>query len=141
MAQPAPAAPELRPLVPYLRLGATRDDDYLFASKCNTCSALYPGVRHFCGKCGGTGPFSEVKLGRDAEIYVWTIVHQGTPYVKAPYVAAIVALPEGLQLNANIEVEPKPENVSFGQKLRLYTEQCSEDSAGNTYVAYRYRPA
>ncbi|MBI2764784.1 MAG: OB-fold domain-containing protein [Chloroflexi bacterium] len=135
------AAPEIRPLVPHLRIGATREEDYLFGSKCSTCGAMYAGPRLFCGKCSASGPFEEVKFGRDAEVHVFTIIHQATPYVKAPYVAAIVDLPEGVSINTNIEVDPKPENVKFGMKLKMYTEKASEDKEGNTYIAYRYRPA
>ena len=141
MAEPATATPEVRPLVPYLRLGETRDKDYLFGNKCTKCNALYAGPRLYCGKCSSDGPFEEVKLGRDAEVHVFTIIHQATPYVKAPYVAAIVDLPEGVSINSNIEIDPKPENIKFGMKLKMYTEKCSEDREGNSYVAYRYRPA
>ncbi len=140
LADQAEVTPELRPLVPYLRLGATRDEDYLFGNRC-VCGALYAGPRMYCGKCSSAGPFTEVKLGRDAEVHVFTIIHQATPYVKAPYVAAIVDLPEGVSINSNIEIEPKPENIKFGMKLKMYTEKCSEDREGNSYVAYRYRPA
>jgi uncharacterized OB-fold protein len=135
------AAPELRPIVPHLRLGATRDEDYLFGSKCTNCGAMYAGARLYCGKCSTSGPFEEVKFGRDAKVHVWTIIHQATPYVKAPYVAAIVDLPEGVSVNSNIEVDPKPENVKFDMPLKMYTEKVSEDKEGNSYIAYRYRPA
>jgi len=142
LADTATAEPQLRPLVPHLRLGATRDEDYLVGSKCQSCGALYAGPRLYCGKCSSSGPFDEVKLGRDAEVYVWTIIHQATPYVKAPYVAAVVDLPEGVSVNTNIvDVEPLPENIKFGMKLKMFTEKVSEDKEGNSYVAYKYRPA
>lgn len=135
------AAPENRSLVPHLRLGATRDEDYLFGNECTNCGNRYAGPRLFCGKCSSSGPFKEFRIGRDAEVYVWTIIHQATPYVKAPYIAAIVDLPEGVSINTNIEADPKPESVQFGQKLKMYTEKVSEDREGNSYIAYRYRPA
>jgi uncharacterized protein len=141
LADTVAAAPENRPIVPHLRLGATRDEDYLFGNKCTNCGAMYAGPRLYCGKCSTSGPFEEMKFGRDAEVHVFTIIHQATPYVKAPYVAAIVDLPEGVSINTNIEIDPKPENVQFGMKLKMYTEKVSEDKEGNSYIAYRYRPA
>lgn len=142
MADATATQPQVRPLVPHLTLGNTRDEDYLNGSKCTKCGAIYAGPRLYCGKCSSEGPFQAVKFGRDAEVHVWTIIHQATPYVKAPYIAAVVDLPEGVSINTNIEgVEPKPENVSFGMKVKMSTEKVSEDAEGNSYIAYKYRPA
>ena len=108
MAEATAAEPQLRPLVPHLTLGASRDEDYLNGSKCKNCNTVYAGPRRYCGKCSSEGPFDTVKFGRDAEVHVFTIIHQATPYVKAPYIAAIVDLPEGVSINTNIEgIEPK----------------------------------
>lgn len=138
----ASVTPEVRPLVPHLKLGATRDQDYLFGSRCKGCGALYVGPRLFCGKCSSEGPFDEVRLGGNGEIYVWSIIHQATPYVKAPYIAAVVDLPEGVAVNTNIEgIEPDPKNLKFGMKVKMFTEKVSEDKEGNSYVAYKFRPA
>jgi uncharacterized OB-fold protein len=83
-----------------------------------------------------------VKLSRDGEIHVWSIIHQATPYVKAPYAVAVVDLAEGVSVNTNIEgIEPLPENMKFGMKVKMFTEKVSEDKEGNSYVAYKFRPA
>jgi uncharacterized OB-fold protein len=142
LAEATATEPQVLPLVPHLRLGATRDEDYILANKCNGCGAMYAGPRLYCGKCSSAGPFTEVKCGRDAEVHVWSIIHQATPYVKAPYAVAVVDLPEGISINTNIEgVEPAPQNLKFGMKLKMFTEKVSEDREGNSYVAYKYRPA
>ncbi len=133
--------PQTRPLVPYLRLGDTRDEDYLFGSRCKNCSALYAGPRRYCGNCSSDGPFDEVRFSGDGEVHVWSIIHQATPYVKAPYAVGVIDLTEGLSVNSNIEIEPKPENLSFGMKVKMYTEKVSEDREGNSYVAYKFKPA
>ena len=70
LADQATTTPETRPLVPYLKLGDTREQDYLFGNKCKGCGAIYLGVRESCGKCSSQGPFEEVKLARDGEIHV-----------------------------------------------------------------------
>ena len=142
LAEATAAAPEVRPLVPHLTLGETRDQDYLNGSVCKNCGTRYVGPRLFCGKCSSDGPFEKVKLASTGELYVFTIIHQATPYVQAPYVAAIVDLDGGGSVNTNIVgIEPKPENLKFGMKLKMFTEKVSEDKEGNGYVAYRFTPA
>jgi len=136
------AAPELRPLVPYLTLGETRDKDFLNGSRCTKCNTNYVGPRLYCSKCSSEGPFEPIRLSPEGEVHVWTIIHQATPYVQAPYIAAIVDLPEGVSVNTNIVgIEPKPENMNFGMKVKMFTEKVSEDREGNSYVAYRFQPA
>jgi hypothetical protein len=135
-------ATELRPLVPYLTLGATREQDFLNGSVCKNCRTKYVGPRLFCGKCSTNGPFESTKLSSSGQVYVWTIVHQATPYVQAPYIAAIVDLDGGGSVNTNIVgIEPKPENMKFGMKVKMFTEKVSEDREGNSYVAYKFQPA
>jgi len=141
LAEAAQAAPEIRPLVPHLTLGETRDQDYLNGSKCTKCGAVYVGPRLFCAECSSQGPFESLRLSDQGEVYVWSIIHQATPYVKAPYIAAVVDLPEGVAVNTNIEgVEPDPKNLSFGMKVKMYTEKVSEDKEGNSYIAYKFKP-
>ena len=136
------AAPEVRPLVPYLTLGETREQDYLNASRCANCKTVYAGPRMYCAKCSSQGPFEAMKLGREGEVHVFTIIHQATPYVQAPYIAAIIDMPEGVSINSNIVgIEPKPENVKFGMKVKMFTEKVSEDKEGNSYIAYKFQPA
>lgn len=142
MTTEAPPKGELRPIVPYLALGPTREEDYLFGSRCTKCGTLYVGPRLFCGKCSGEGPFETVRLSKEGEVYVWSIIHQSVPWVKVPYIAAVVDLPEGVSVNANIEgIEPKPENLKFGMKVKMFTEVVSQDADGNQYVGYKFRPA
>jgi uncharacterized OB-fold protein len=141
LADEATTTPETRPLVPYLKLGDTREQDYLFGNKCKGCGAIYLGARESCGKCSTQGPFDEVKLSRDGKIHVWSIIHQAPPYAKTPYTAAIVDLTDGVAVNTNIDVEPKPENLSFGMPVRMVTDKVSEDREGNAYVGYTFKPA
>ncbi len=141
MAESATAT-EIRPLVPHLTLGKSREEDYLTGSRCTNCSALYVGPRLFCGKCTSEGPFETVKLSGQGEVYVWSIVHQSAPGIPTPYIAAIVDLPEGVSVNSNIVgVEPDPKNLKFGMKVKMITEKVSEDREGNSYIAYRFKPA
>jgi uncharacterized OB-fold protein len=142
LAETATATPEIRPLVPHLTLGETRDQDYLTGSRCQNCQTLYVGPRLYCAKCSTDGPFVTEKLSSNGEVYVWSIIHQSRPGIQTPYIAAVVDLPEGVAVNANIHgVEPKPENMKFGMKVKMSTEKVSEDREGNSYVAYHFEPA
>lgn len=135
-------APETRPIVPHLKLGETREQDRIFGSRCTNCNTLYVGPRLFCPKCSSEGPFKEEICSTEGEIYVWSIIHQATPYVEAPYIAAVVDLPEGISVNTNIVgIDADPKNLKFGMKVQMYTEKVSEDKEGNSYVAYKFRPA
>ncbi|MEX2081861.1 MAG: Zn-ribbon domain-containing OB-fold protein, partial [Dehalococcoidia bacterium] len=119
----------------------TRGEDYLNGSRCKSCGVLYVGPRRYCGKCSTEGPFDEVKLSKDGEVHVWSIIHQSRPGIPTPYIAAVVDLPEGVSVLSNIEgVEPAPENMKFGMKVAMYTETVSEDREGNSYVAYKFKP-
>ncbi len=141
MAENAAAAPEIRPLVPHLTLGETRDQDYLNGSRCKSCNTLYVGPRSFCGKCSSQGPFEKVRLSDEGEVHVWSIIHQAPPNVPAPYIAAIVDLKGGGSVNTNIlGIEPKPENIKFGMKVKMSTGKVSEDREGNSYIAYHFKP-
>lgn len=142
LAEAATAVPELRPIVPHLTLGETREQDYLSGSRCTNCNTLYVGPRDYCAKCSTAGPFESVRFSPQGEVYVWSIIHQSRPGVPTPYIAAVVDLPEGVAVNANIGgIEPKPENMKFGLKVKMVTEKVSEDREGNSYIAYKFIPA
>ena len=108
MAEATAAAPVVRPLVPYLTLGETREEDYLNGSVCKSCGTKYVGPRLFCAKCSSDGPFETVRLASTGEVHVFTVIHQATPYVKAPYLAAVVDLDGELggYLPARVTVVP-----------------------------------
>jgi uncharacterized protein len=137
----APKKP--RPLVPYLKLPETDGEEaYIFGSKCKDCGAVYVGSRMACANCRSTAPMDEVRFSNEGQLYVYTIVHQSAPGIEVPYVAAIVDLPEGASVRATLKgIEPKPENLSFGMKLKLVTEKVGTDREGNDVIAYKYAPA
>ena len=145
MSQQAAAASEgkkTRPIVPFLRLGANGEKPYLVGKKCSGCGAVYLGSRVACSKCGGTGPFNEVRLSDKGSLWVYSIVHQSVPGVPTPYVAAIVDLPEGVSVRCNIiDIEPKPEKIAFGMPVEMVTKKVREDKDGNDVIAFFFRPA
>jgi len=95
----------------------------------------------------------EIRLSDRGEVWVFTIVHQSAPGIRTPYVAAIVDLPEGVSVRANLEgVSPEPGAIPFGMPVEMFTEPVQNqkpdgtsaprvDREGNTIIAYKFRPA
>ncbi len=137
----APAAKARRPIVPFLKLPAA-GEPYLAGQRCQACGAVYLGQRIACGKCLGRGPFTEVRLSKTGELYVWSIVHQSFPGVPVPYVVGVVDLPEGVSVRCNlVDVEPDPKALRFGMKVEMTTGVSQQDKEGNDVVAFYFRPA
>lgn len=142
MSQPTAAeAPKRpRPIVPFLRLPET-GEPHLVGHRCDACGAVYLGARIACSKCLGRGPFREIALSKRGTVWVWSIVHQSFPGVPVPYVVAVVDLPEGVAVRANlIEVEPTPEALRFGMPVEMVTGVSQQDRQGNDVVAFYFRP-
>ena len=142
MTQEAASEPKQNPIVPFLRIpDDPNDQPYLWATKCKACGAAFLGERVACGKCGDTGPFEEVRLSDEGEIYVFSVVHQTVPGLEAPYVAAIIDLPEGVSVRGNVygldPANPNPE--WFGKKVKMYTEKVRTDRDGNDVIAAKFR--
>ena len=140
--QTQPEGKKARPIVPFLRLGQNGEQPHLMAKKCGRCGAVYLGNRVACSKCYTAGPFSEIRLSDRGTLWVYSIVHQSAPGVPTPYVAAIVDLQEGVSVRCTlIDVEPKPENITFGMPVEMITKKVREDKDGNDVIAFFYRPA
>jgi uncharacterized OB-fold protein len=133
---------KVKPLVPFLRIpdGWPDQPAYLFASRCLECGAMFLGERYACGRCGAVEKFQEVRLSDEGEIYVFTVIHQTFPGIEAPYIAAIIDLPEGVSVRANVYgLDPnKPDPSWFGKKVRMRVEKIRVDREGNDVVAPKY---
>jgi hypothetical protein len=141
MADTVPSGPARRPIVPFLRL-PDGGEPYLAGQRCGACGAVYLGRRLACSRCLATGPFTEVPLSRRGTLWVYSIVHQSMPGVPVPYVAAIVDLPEGVAVRANlVGVEPDPAKLRFGMPVEMTTGVSQQDRDGNDVVAFYFRPA
>ena len=126
------------PYVSYLRLG---DDPHLVANACGNCGALFFDRRNACANCGGT-TFGERRLANDGVLRAFTIVHRATPDVTVPYVSGIVDLDGGGVVKANVVgIDPVPDQVALGMKVKLTTFGIGSDSAGTQAVGFGYEPA
>jgi len=142
LTQEAATEPKQNPIVPFLRIpDDPNDQPYLWGTKCKACGAVFLGERIACGKCGDLGPFEEIRLSDEGEIYVFSVVHQTVPGLEAPYVAAIIDLPEGVSVRGNVygldPANPNPE--WFGKKVKMYTEKVRTDRDGNDVIAAKFR--
>lgn len=124
------------PLVDYLVLG---DDPHLVANECTSCGARFFDRRNACASCSGTD-FRPVRIANTGEVRAYTIVSFAAPGIPVPFVAAVVDC-DGTSVRANIvNVEPDPEHVTLGMKVKLATQPIGSDSAGTEAVGFGFEP-
>jgi uncharacterized OB-fold protein len=124
------------PLVDYLVLG---DDPHLVAHECTTCGARFFDRRNACASCSGTD-FRTVRVATEGEVRAFTIVSMAAPGIPVPFVASVVDC-EGTSVRANlVNVEPDPEHVTLGMKVRLATVPVGTDGAGTEAIGFGFEP-
>ena len=125
------------PLVDYLVLD---DTPHLEANECTSCGARYFDRRNACAGCFGT-EFRKVTVPTEGEVRAFTIVTFAAPGVPVPFVAAVVDC-NGTSVRGNlINVDPDPEHVSLGMKVRLPTYSLGLDDNGVEAVGFGFEPA
>ena len=124
------------PLVDYLELG---ESPHLVANECTSCGARFFGRRNACAKCGKT-EFTTADIATNGEVRAFTIVAFAAPGVPVPYVASWVDC-EGTSVRGNlINVEPDPEHVTLGMKVRLATYSMGADEEGTEAIGFGFEP-
>lgn len=125
------------PLVDYLVLG---DNPHLVAHECTNCKARYFDRRNACASCSGT-EFTTVDIPTEGELRSFTIVAHAAPGVPVPFVAGIVDC-GGTSVRGNvINVDPDPDHVELGMKVRLATYSLGTDDNGTEAVGFGFEPA
>ena len=121
----------------YLVLG---DRPHLVASECTACHARFFDRRNACAACGGTS-FDKVDIDTAGELRAFTIVALAAPGIPVPFVAGVVDC-GGTSVRGNvINVEPDPDHVTLGMKVRLATYSLGQDGAGTEAVGFGFEPA
>ena len=124
------------PLVDYLVLG---DDPHLVAHECSACGARFFDRRNACAGCGATD-FRDVDVATEGELRAFTIVSFAAPGVTVPFVAALVDC-GGTSVRGNvINVEPDPEHVTLGMKVKLATQSMGVDGEGVEAIGFGFEP-
>lgn len=124
-------------MVDYLVIG---DRAHLVAHECSSCAARYFDRRNACANCGET-EFGSADVESEGEVRSFTIVTFAAPGVKVPFVSAIIDC-AGTSVRANlINVEPDPDHVSLGMKVRLATYSLGADDHGTEAIGFGFEPA
>ena len=126
------------PFVDYLVL----DDGapHLIAQECESCTARFFDRRNACASCFST-EFRAVPVATEGTVRAFTIVTFAAPGIPTPFVASVVDC-EGTQVRANlINVEPDPEHVRDGMKVRLATFGIGADAEGTEAIGFGFEPA
>jgi uncharacterized OB-fold protein len=125
------------PLVDYLVLG---DSPHLMANECTACGARFFDRRNACASCFATD-FKKVKIATDGVVRSFTIVTFAAPGVPVPFAAVIVDC-GGTSVRANlVNIDPTPETVTLGMKVRLATYSLGTDDNGTEAVGFGFEPA
>ncbi|MDA9636838.1 Zn-ribbon domain-containing OB-fold protein [SAR86 cluster bacterium] len=131
------------PAVDYLII-PEKGHPYLEGHQCNECGAIYLGERSVCSKCFARNKISKIKLNDTGSLYSFSIVYRSFPGIDVPYISALVDLDGGGTIKGNlINVDPSPENVEFGMKVKIVYRDAlgRKDSDGNSYLSYFFEPA
>ncbi|MFM7125515.1 MAG: Zn-ribbon domain-containing OB-fold protein [Actinomycetota bacterium] len=125
------------PHVEYLQLG---DRPHLLANECTSCGARFFDRRNACAKCFATS-FTKVPIATEGVLKAFTIVAFAAPGVPVPFVAGIVDC-GGTSVRGNvINVDPTPEAVTLGMKVRLTTYSLGVDDEGTEAIGFGFEPA
>ena len=124
------------PLVDYLVLG---DEPHLVAQQCTACGARFFDRRNACASCSGT-EFTTATIPTEGELRTFTIVSLAAPGIAVPFVAGVVDC-GGTSVRGNlINVDPDPEHVPLGMKVRLATYSLGADDDGTEAVGFGFEP-
>jgi len=125
------------PVVSYLVL---EGEPHLEAQECTACGARFFDRRNACASCFGTD-FRSVPVPTEGEVTAFTIVSLAAPGIQVPFVAGVVDC-GGTSVRGNIiNVEPDPEHVTLGMKVRLATYSMGVDAAGTEAIGFGFEPA
>ncbi len=121
------------PFVDYLVLG---DRPYLRAQECKNCGARFFDRRNACASCFGTD-FKNARVKSAGIVTSYSIVTVGPQ----PFVSAIVDCGGTSVRCTLVGVEPTPDHVSLGMKVKLTTYSMGKDAAGVEAIGFGFAPA
>ena len=123
-------------LVDYLVLG---DEPHLVAHECVGCGARFFDRRNACASCSAT-EFRTVDISTTGELKAFTIVAFAAPGVPVPFVAGVVDC-DGTSVRGNvINIDPDPDHVTLGMKVRLATQPVGTDDNGTEAIGFGFEP-
>jgi uncharacterized OB-fold protein len=124
------------PFVDYLSLDG---EPHLVAHECTSCGARYFDRRNACAHCFGTD-FIPANVATEGEVRAFTIVSLAAPGIPVPFASATIDC-GGTSVRGNlINVDPTPEKLSLGMKVRLATYSMGVDGQGTEAVGFGFEP-
>jgi uncharacterized OB-fold protein len=109
------------------------------AQECTACGARFFDRRNACASCSGT-EFTTTTIPTEGELRTFTIVSLAAPGIAVPFVAGVVDC-GGTSVRGNlINVDPDPEHVNLGMKVRLATYSLGADDDGTEAVGFGFEP-
>ena len=127
------------PIVDYLVLGD--GEPHLVANECTKCGALFFDRRNACAHCGNRDVHQEGPRHHRRG----ALVHDRAPGRPGrPGAVRVVGrrLDGGGDVKANVvNVEPDPEHVTLGMKVRLTTFVAGTDDDGTEAIGFGFEPA
>jgi uncharacterized OB-fold protein len=125
------------PLVSYLSLSPS---PHLVANECSKCGARFFDRRNACAGCFAT-EFRPVDIPTSGVLKAFTIVAFAAPGVPVPFVAGVIDC-GGTSVRGNvINVDPTPEKITLGMKVRLATYSLGTDDDGTEAIGFGFEPA
>ena len=112
----------------------------LIGSRCQKCGDHFFPKRSICLNCGQED-IEETALSRRGKIWTYTVARQTPPgsLMQAPYVIAMVELPEGVMVQAVLS-ECDPEAVHVGMEVEMVVEKMGTSAEGEDLMAFKYKP-
>ncbi len=127
------------PLVDYLVLDG---DPHLIAHECERCAARGSSTAATRAPRAAAPASRTVDIPREGTVRTFTIVSVAAPGVPVPFVAARRRLRRAPASAGNlVNVEPDPDHVTLGMKVRLTTFRVGTDAAGVEAIGYGFEPA
>ncbi len=125
--------------VPHVSYLVLQPSPHLVANECTSCGARFFDRRNACAGCFATD-FRRVDVPTEGEVTSFTIVALAAPGIPVPFVAATVKC-GGTSVRGNIiNVDPTPDKVSLGMKVRLATYSLGTDDDGLEAVGFGFEP-
>ncbi len=121
------------------------NEEKLMGSQCQKCGTLSAPPRPICIKCHGSA-MQWVELKGTGQMAAFTCIAIGTPFMiaegydrKNPYISGVVALEEGVRVDARIEGidGTRPEAIKIGTPLTVKFLHRGEGENTRTFLAFK----
>ncbi|BBZ25653.1 Zn-ribbon domain-containing OB-fold protein [Mycolicibacter hiberniae] len=115
-------------------------DHELRIQQCTDCKALRVPPRPMCGKCQSLHWDYVVSTGRGTVYSFVMPQYPPLPFLKYPYVVALIELDEGVRIVSNL-CDIEPGDITVGMPVQVFYETFEALPSGDELVLHQFRPA